>query len=285
MNELLETLDLICNLKLSFDEFYFGNGLVIYPGTENCNLFLNKFPRYKWLQLQELGTGYYQNLDTKGNCVAVMYRNAKYSDKQLIDTVNNAFRDRLAEHGEQDFFAFTARKAAVQSLKQFYGSKKALCSVVKSSLQSLDKLGIGWGIYGQGSYFKDVFADVLQENNFRNLVGLFGVPKDLERHDPSFRKNLFKARYLVMAIPSREARETAAVHLLSDENYCGEMLDFDSLLRSSKIRKSLEQVSVEEMIDFIRIMVPGERRRKIKRTVCAMGLYPLAKKIRDLMPR
>ncbi|MBN1457800.1 MAG: radical SAM protein [Sedimentisphaerales bacterium] len=73
--ETLETVKLIKKLKLKRDEYYVGVGIDIYPGTEECDRFLELNPDYEWLSKNYKFKGKYAAAkDSFGNITQPKYR-------------------------------------------------------------------------------------------------------------------------------------------------------------------------------------------------------------------
>ena len=73
--ETLETVKLIKKLKLKRDEYYIGVGIDIYPGTGECDRFLELNPDYEWLSKDYNFKGKYAAAkDSFGNITQPKYR-------------------------------------------------------------------------------------------------------------------------------------------------------------------------------------------------------------------
>jgi anaerobic magnesium-protoporphyrin IX monomethyl ester cyclase len=116
IEESIKTIQLVEDLDLSFDEFYFGVGVIIYPGTSDCEQFLKKYPDYKWLYKYDLKDGYRQNLDPKGNVVSVSYVAPEYDLSSLFEEINKRLQHRLNRYGETDYFRFRSSEAAARKI-------------------------------------------------------------------------------------------------------------------------------------------------------------------------
>jgi len=73
--ETLETVKLIKKLKLKRDEYYVGVGVDIYPGTGECDRFLELNPDYQWLTKDCQFKGkYFAVRDLQGNILQPKYK-------------------------------------------------------------------------------------------------------------------------------------------------------------------------------------------------------------------
>jgi len=72
----LQTVKLIKRLKLKRDEYYIGVGIDIYPGTTECERFLEKHPDYQWLSkdYDNFQGKYFASKDLAGNILHPKYR-------------------------------------------------------------------------------------------------------------------------------------------------------------------------------------------------------------------
>lgn len=72
----LETVKLIKKLKLKRDEYYIGVGIDIYPGTSECERFLQMHPDYEWLgrDYDNFKGKYFASKDVAGNILHPKYR-------------------------------------------------------------------------------------------------------------------------------------------------------------------------------------------------------------------
>lgn len=74
--ETLQTIRLIKRLKLKREEYYIGVGIDIYPGTTECERFLEKHPDYQWLSkdYNKFQGKYFASKDPAGNILHPKYR-------------------------------------------------------------------------------------------------------------------------------------------------------------------------------------------------------------------
>ncbi len=75
LRDTLETVKLIKKLGLKRNEYYLGYGVDIYPGTEECNRFLQMHPDYEWITRNPHLKGKYVAVkDPAGNVIQPKYR-------------------------------------------------------------------------------------------------------------------------------------------------------------------------------------------------------------------
>ena len=75
LRDTLKTVRLINNLGLKRNEYYLGYGVDIYPGTEECNKFLQMHPDYEWITRNpQLKGKYIAVKDPAGNVIQPKYR-------------------------------------------------------------------------------------------------------------------------------------------------------------------------------------------------------------------
>lgn len=73
--ESMETVKLIKKLKLKRDEFYIGSSIQIYPGTYECEKFLEENPDYAWtVPTHNFKGKYFGDYDTCGNVIQPSFR-------------------------------------------------------------------------------------------------------------------------------------------------------------------------------------------------------------------
>lgn len=79
----LKTVKLIKKLKLKRDKYYMGIGIDIYPGTEECNKFLELNPDYEWINNKDFKFNgrYFAKRDPFGNII-----NPKFRQNSLLTT-------------------------------------------------------------------------------------------------------------------------------------------------------------------------------------------------------
>ena len=71
----METVRLIKRLNLKKGEYYMGYGIDIYPGTKECELFLEKNPDYEWITKEYAFKGNYSiTKDNEGNIIVPKYK-------------------------------------------------------------------------------------------------------------------------------------------------------------------------------------------------------------------
>jgi radical SAM superfamily enzyme YgiQ (UPF0313 family) len=72
----LKTVKLIKGLKLKRNEYYMGIGIDIYPGTEECNKFLQLNPDYQWISNKDFKFNgrYFAKRDLFGNIINPKFR-------------------------------------------------------------------------------------------------------------------------------------------------------------------------------------------------------------------
>jgi anaerobic magnesium-protoporphyrin IX monomethyl ester cyclase len=82
----LKTVRLIKKLKLKRNEYYMGIGIDIYPGTEECNKFLQLNPDYEWISNKnfKFNSRYFAKRDLFGNIINPKFRQYSLLKSALI---------------------------------------------------------------------------------------------------------------------------------------------------------------------------------------------------------
>ncbi|MFC1737287.1 B12-binding domain-containing radical SAM protein, partial [Candidatus Hydrogenedentota bacterium] len=225
LEEAGQTIELVNALDLSFDEFYFGFGIVIYPGTTDCETFLRKFPNYRWLDKQELGDGYSQRLDLRGNVVEVSCHGAMYELEDLHNEIDRRLKRKLGECGESNYRKLNAARNALENLTISTGGKERAIRTLGDFLDTVDAQGQSWGVYGSGFYFQELFSGILQERAFKNYAGAFS--------DVSDREKLRTLEHIVLALSEHEVHpHYVSLESLHAAGFRGDWLLPDELLHS-----------------------------------------------------
>jgi anaerobic magnesium-protoporphyrin IX monomethyl ester cyclase len=288
MEEAIKTIQLVEDLDLSFDEFYFGVGLIIYPGTSDCERFFIKYPDYKWLYRNDLKDGYRERLDHKGNVVAVTYIAPEYDLNALYEEINKGLQHKLNRYGETNYFLFRSSEAAVRRITRHFSHKKdAIYNIIAELAKALDRRGTRWGIFRKGLYYSEIFSDVCEKGDLRNFAGVFSPQDEAEKGGSTVRRELEGVKYLVLAITEREATSHDTLHFLDRWRFRGEILLVDKFLKREDCLEQLYDHDVDEVVAGIRLG-PGSYyraryRAKVVRVLKAIRLYKVAKKFKTLI--
>ena len=98
--ETIKTFWLIEQMRLHKDEYYVGFGVQIYPGTAECENFLDLHPDYEWITKTARFKGKYHGIkDLKGNLLCPAYSEYGKIMKAIIRILNrkhfiNYFKDK-----------------------------------------------------------------------------------------------------------------------------------------------------------------------------------------------
>lgn len=149
LGDIEKSLQLVKNMQLDFDQFYFNKGLQIYPGTHEGDLFAERYPGYKWLRPQELGDGYIQRRDDRGNPLVIMQYAAKYSEEEYQKAFDKAFASRIGPYGFPTYASFLQDRSRLRRVgKQLEESGSLLFSL----LDEIDATGQPWALCSVGAY-------------------------------------------------------------------------------------------------------------------------------------
>jgi len=204
-DELLQTLHLINELGLDFDEFYFGIGIEIYPGTSDSIKFLERFPKYKWLERRKIGGSYSQEYDKKGNPISVKCLSPKYSLDELYGKINETLQTRLLRYNEMDYGNFRAARQFVEKVSSTTDDKQLFDNNLSEFLKRLDNTGKKWAIYRKGIYYSKFFSNIIEKNEYTNFSGILS-PQDLDEIKRLEIKKKFQGiEYLLMTVVKSEA--------------------------------------------------------------------------------
>jgi anaerobic magnesium-protoporphyrin IX monomethyl ester cyclase len=287
MEESIKTIQLVEDLDLSFDEFYFGVGVVIYPGTSDCEQFLRKYPDYKWLYRNDLKDGYRENLDHKGNVVSVLYVAPEYDLNSLFAEFDKRLQPRLNRYGETGYLRFRSSQTAVRETRRHFSHKEDIYNIVAELARVLDGLGTRWGIFRKGLYYSEIFSDVCEKGDFKNFAGVFSPQDEAEKGVSTIRRELEGVKYLVLAVTEEEARSHDTIHRIFDSwKFRGELIIADKFLRSRDCLERLYNHDIDEILADIRLLPSAPRRGyryKIAEILQAIRLYTVAKRIKTLV--
>ncbi|MBI5787566.1 MAG: B12-binding domain-containing radical SAM protein [Candidatus Schekmanbacteria bacterium] len=272
--EVMQTIELVNALKLSLEEFYFGFGITVYPGTSDCNRFLKKFPDYKWLERNKLGYGYSQAEDCKGNVVAVSFHGARNSVLRLKDLVNKNLKPRLLSDKEGNYFH---RNFSLEAVNRMQKHKEQAEQNLKSLLGNIDNSGGKWGIYRKGIYYDKLLADICAEGNFKNFAGIFSpLPEGKDSELSELRQKLQSIKYLVLAVSEEEAYENLTqIYLRGNLQFKNELLVADRLIKENRALNS----TISELIRAIRLEPIYYYKAVTADVLKKIGLYPTAIKL------
>ena len=214
LEEAAQTIEVPNTLDLDFDEFYFGQGIQVYPGTTDCERFLQKFPGYRWLETRDLGEGYRQVRDPFGHATAVHYDGAEYDPACLNAEISRRLAGRLARHGEHDYRAFLETRGVVDRICKRHGSVEAARRRAQALIDKLDGRGEPWGIIGDGYYYRQLLAPAVEAGCFAGYAGRAETceisPGRPVRLDPRLRRT----RTLVFALSVGRVRCAEIAHEL-----------------------------------------------------------------------
>ncbi len=290
MEEALKTIQLVDDLGLSFDEFYFGFGVTIYPGTSDCGKFLKKYPDHRWLERQNLGDRYRETLDYKGNVISVSYLGAKYKLGSLFEEINKRLRHGLIKYGETDYFNFGSSKRAVERIINHFNNKGEIHNIIGEFLRALDRLGGRWRIFREGLYYSEILADVCERTDFKNFAGIFSPQDETKYGLSAIRGDFNRIKYLVLSVSKREACSLNTRHYIEERwKFKGEMLLIDELLESYRHSEQFYNYRIDKIIRSIRlnkiINWQDNFQYRIVKILKTTRLYPVAKKVKNLIGR
>ena len=278
MNEARETLDLLHNLDLNFDEFYLGNGLQIYPGTQDCEVFLKKFPDYRWLQKRDLADGYVQSRDRQGNPTCVMFYGAEYTYEELICEFDSQFRAKLESYGYASYRDLEREKSAtVLAIDRLRDNPQFLITL-KRLFKRIDAQGKPWMVHIFG-----ILSDVIQPQLFddpqlTNFRGLILPDEESRVGRVDIRQKLQETQTLLMTMSDAAAQETGMVIKVRYRwRFSGEMVLLESYLKSPDPTEILSDLEDGEFPDQLLSHADLSSRRILK--------YFIKRKLVPLLPR
>ena len=287
LDETMETIDLILSMGLSFDEFYFGWGIQIYPGTRDAETFLEKYPDYRWLQRQDLAHGYVQSLDWAGNPTDLSCFTTHYERQELIDQINKKFRAKLVTYGYSDYSALVREKdATILAIDRVRNNPK-LIKAMRYLFMRIDGTGVPWAAYLFGNLSDVIPLDLFTAPEFQHFRGLI-LPDDEYSGDlKRIREKLKGTRYLVMAMSDAAAKDPKMIMKIQYHwDFRGKMLLLETYLNLSERADLWANSNTKAVFQRIRLdvrwfdMVQRIWREAAKQLLKKLGLFKMVKTIR-----
>jgi radical SAM superfamily enzyme YgiQ (UPF0313 family) len=286
MEESIKTIQLAEELDLAFDEFYFGFGITIYPGTSDCEDFLRKYPGYRWLERRDLKDGYKQSLDSRGNVISVSYVGAEYGREELYKEINKNLQRRLLKYGETDYSLFKQNSSAVERIYHNFRNKNEILDINTGLLRTLDSLGKRWGVYREGVYYSGVFADVCEKGNFKNFARIFSPGEEISGGLSAIKKDIEGVKYLVMAVSHEEiiVYETLG-RIFGRWGFNGELLSVDKVFKTIDCPGRLD-FNPDSILNMTRVdRKIYWRNYYLLKILKTLRIYSVVKKLYELLRR
>ena len=275
LDEAMETVGLVKRHDLTFDEFYFGVGIVIYPGTTDCETFLRRSPDHQWLTPSPLPDGYTYRRDSRGNVTAILHLGMRYELPALYERLNAQLSDRLVTEGERDYFDYRSAVSLVERIAHDHGSEDAARARLRELLKAVDELGKPWAIFRDGLFYRRLVGPTLADLAPRNFVGVFS-PWD---EDASVRQSLRTVRTVLLAITEKEARGGAVRDVVLERwRFRGKAVLLDTLLRETAAGAAHDPPALLAGHDFEPDL---SLRYRLGRLLRRLGLYGIARKLLD----
>ena len=282
LDEVRETLNLIEDLDLDFDEFYFGLGIIIYPGTTDCRTFLKRHSDFRWLGFQKLSAGYYNVTDNSNNVTRISHRNPRYDLRELYALINGCLSGRLQSHGETDYFHLASIKSRVNDIETSFGESESRRSFLRAVLGALDERDETWGIVANYSYYAALLEDVAANTDFKHFVGMYTLVKDERSVGERLAR---KANSLLFAVPENEITEWY-IHV-SGLGFEGQVLSFERIVTNDDFRETapenlIDRAAVDKntlrrsIREYRMRSFAATGRRQLVRLIKKLGLYRTA---------
>lgn len=214
--EAQESIRLAIDLGLKFEEFYFGRGLSIYPGTKDCETFLEKNPEYKWLESgrTELNGGYTQITDKFSNRLYPHIITNEYSQKQLSDQIQECFKPILKHNGFANWHEMEKERSQIRLPIDRERNNMHSAYRLKLLFESIEKCRLPWLIIQKG-LLMDVYEKYIDDSNYFHLNKVL-KPFELE-HEANFfysNINIHEINYIVLFMSNYMALKNNFQHFI-----------------------------------------------------------------------
>lgn len=284
LEESLQTIRLIRDLDFDFDEFYFGQGIIIYPGTTDCRNFLQKHPDFQWLSDQELHEGYHKTLDYKGNTVVISYVNPQYTLDELHQELQKELHSKLKKYGEVDYFHLRRMEYISRIRNHRFKSVDEFRATIRMFVKRLDEKGKKWGIMGNLTYYKNIFYDIITSEKFYNFTTfIVFTDRNDETVQRELRKKLKSIEYLLIALVDDETN-LCTNYCFEKLRFAGRILLFDTFIVNDVLIKQLKHSNFNAIINDISIKKDFKKillRKILKQLQCyrlAVSIVKIQKK-------
>lgn len=216
LEEALQTVNLVNELDLAIHEFYFGRGIIIYPGTTDCERFLEKFPDFQWLGRQALSEEYPQGIDTAGNVMSVSHIAPEYSLDALKKLINTTLRAKFRKYDETDYKILRTTLLYATTVQNQFKTPQLFYEAIVAFLKDIDDKGEQWAIYRKGALYSELFEQAVQENRFENFAGVLSSLDLEEKPQTSLRQQFREVRTVLLVCLTRKAYKEYTIHNLLD---------------------------------------------------------------------
>ena len=259
LDEAIETIELLRELDVGFEQLTISYGIDIYPGTAEAQRFLQAFPGYRWLERRELGQGYRQIYDSSGSVIGVSHCGATYPPQRLDEEINRRLVARLRASGEDDYRKLKYAMYTTDLMAARLGGRNGVNECARRFLDVLDETGAPWGICGDGHFYTTVLREAVEAGRFKHFVGRFPVRGIPGTREVEVEGDMADVEYLVLGYTVNDGRSNAvANHLFDRRRFAGVLLLPAQLLLSLDDRDALYGAAPGEILKRA-IFVPKYR--------------------------